>query len=338
MAIYLLTRNGEVTTNDLVHLQEWLQQSEKDRWRSDLVSVYVAATYQLLKKTDEAKSLVSGYRLGGKKPDRHSDFQSPLTLDAQYLYLLANHFPQRLKALQGKGIRELVEPVFGGHYNTIGSAYTMLALGAYSKAVSDELRGEQITFSELLEGGAKQSLATRRDPFAHASPSLDAQAVSISGTAPFFYQASQAGYDLGLPDKANSLGLEVQRDYLDSEGNIVKRLDQGKEVTVRLRIRSLDRPLVSNVAVIDLLPGGFEVLRDSVPRESRGWSADYVDVREDRVVFYGSFGSSVTELRYKAKLTASGNFVVPPAYAEAMYDRSVHGRSSGDEFQVSATQ
>ena len=110
---------------------------------------------------------------------------------------------------------------------------------------------------------------------------------------------------------------------------------QGQEVTVRLRIRSAGRDRVSNVAVIDLLPGGFEVIRSSVPRKSSYWSADYVDIREDRVVFYGSFDSSVTELRYRAKLTAAGEFVVPPAYAEAMYNRSVHARSMAGRFSVS---
>lgn len=337
LAIYLLTRNGEVTTNDLVHLQEWLQQHEKKAWRSDLVAVTLAATYQLLKKSDEAQSLVSGYRIGGKKPDQHSDFQSPLTLDAQYVYLLANHFPQRLKDLQGTGIRELVAPVFGGHYNTIGSAYTLLALGAYSKAMSTELADERFDISELLEGDAWKALETRRQPFVSASPSVQAKAVSIVGNAPFFYQVSQTGYDLGRPDKAISQGLEVQRDYLDKAGHAVNTLTQGEEVTVRLRIRSLDHAWIGNVAVIDLLPGGFEVIRESVPREAGGWSADYVDVREDRVVFYGGFGSRVTELRYRAKLTAAGRFVVPPAYAEAMYNRSLHGRSKGDEFQVDKT-
>jgi uncharacterized protein YfaS (alpha-2-macroglobulin family) len=337
LAIYLLTRNGEVTTNDLVHLQEWLQQHHKQLWRSDLVAVYMAATYQLLKKADEADSLVGSYKLGGGKPDRHSDFQSPLTLDAQYIYLLARHFPERLKALRGKGIRELVEPVFGGHYNTIGSAYTMLALGAYSKAVLSDQSEQRIAIDALLEGGGQQALATEPHPFVSASPPLQTTAVSISGDEPFFYQISQAGYDLELPDKAISRGLEVQRDYLDSEGKVVNTLTQGEEVTVRLRIRSLDSPWVNNVAVIDLLPGGFEVLRDSLPRESAGWSADYVDIREDRVVIYGRFGSSVTELRYRAKLTAAGKFVVPPAYAGSMYNRSLHGRSTSDEFLVSDT-
>jgi len=63
-----------------------------------------------------------------------------------------------------------------------------------------------------------------------------------------------------------------------------------------------------------------------------------VDIREDRVVFYGSFDSRVTELSYKAKLTAAGEFVIPPAYAAAMYDRSVHGRSVSGTFHVSDSE
>jgi hypothetical protein len=115
-------------------------------------------------------------------------------------------------------------------------------------------------------------------------------------------------------------------------------MPQGGEVTVRLRVRSVGREAVSNVAVVDLLPGGFEVIRSSVPRQSSYWSADYVDIREDRVVFYGSFDSRVTELRYRAKLTAAGQFVVPPAYAGSMYDRSAHGRSVAGSFSVADSE
>jgi len=336
-AIYLLTRNGEVTTNDLVHLQEWLQQHHEKSWRNDLVAVYMASTYRLLKKEGEAGSLVKGYEIGGAKPDHYSDFQSPLTQDAQYLYLIAMHFPERLKALEGKGVRELVKPVFGGHYNTIGSAYTILALGAYSKAVLGPVADEQIAIKALIKDVAN-ALPVTHQPFVSASPSVAATAVAIDGEKPLFYQVSQTGFDHALPQKALTAGLEVQRDYLDSDGKEVTTLAQGKEVTVRLRIRAVGRDQVSNVAVVDLLPGGFEVLRSSVPRKSSYWSADYVDIREDRVVFYGSFGSSVTELHYKAKLTAAGDFVIPPAYAGAMYDRSVHGRSVAGTFHVNDSE
>ena len=95
---------------------------------------------------------------------------------------------------------------------------------------------------------------------------------------------------------------------------------------------------MTNVAVIDLLPGGFEVLRNSIAREFGRWRADYTDIREDRVVFYGSFGPAVTELTYKVKLTTRGEFAVPPAYAEAMYNRSARAQTPGGRFEVTVPQ
>ena len=103
---------------------------------------------------------------------------------------------------------------------------------------------------------------------------------------------------------------------------------------MRLRIRSLEAPMVTNVAIVDLLPGGFEVIRRSVPRRVGGWQADYVDVREDRVIFYGSVETAVRTLTYRAKVTAAGVFTVPPAVAESMYDRSLKASTAAGRLTV----
>ena len=65
-----------------------------------------------------------------------------------------------------------------------------------------------------------------------------------------------------------------------------------------------------------------------------GW--DCVEVREDRVVIFGAVGPSVREIRYEIKPTSAGHFVVPPAFAEAMYDRGTHGRSTAGQIEVVA--
>ena len=91
-AIYLLTRLGDVTTNYLYELQRYLEDSVKDRWKSDLTGAYIAATYQLLKKHSEAEELIGHYKLGGRSKGDHDDFHSPLTQDGQYIYLLSKHF------------------------------------------------------------------------------------------------------------------------------------------------------------------------------------------------------------------------------------------------------
>jgi len=84
--------------------------------------------------------------------------------------------------------------------------------------------------------------------------------------------------------------------------------------------------------------GGFEVLRDSVRNSYNRWTSDYKDIREDRVILYGSFGDSMTELTYKVKATASGSFVVPSAYAESMYDLSIKAHSKSGRFDVTAAK
>ena len=111
----------------------------------------------------------------------------------------------------------------------------------------------------------------------------------------------------------------------------------GDELTVRLRVRSTGRTR-TNVAVVDMLPGGFEVLTDTIRNQYQDWYADYKDVREDRVVIYGSFSDRITEIQYRAKLTSAGNFVVPAAFAGSMYDRSIQARTKPGRFQVSAVQ
>ena len=125
--------------------------------------------------------------------------------------------------------------------------------------------------------------------------------------------------------------------YLSDDGDPVTTALIGDELTVRLRIRSTGRPR-SNVAVVDMLPGGFEVLTDSVRREYGGWSADYTDIREDRVVVYGSFADRLTEVQYRVKLTSAGDFVMPSAFAGSMYDRSIHARTRPGRFEVRSVQ
>ena len=50
-AIYVLTRNGNVTTNYLTNLHEYLDLQHADDWRSDLTAAYLAASYEMLQQS-----------------------------------------------------------------------------------------------------------------------------------------------------------------------------------------------------------------------------------------------------------------------------------------------
>jgi len=259
-------------------------------------------------------------------------------LDSQYIYLLSKHFEKRARKLDGESILSLTTPIYKGEYNTIASAYTILALGAYSKLKLGDSAQESIEFTAINQAQQKIVLDAIARPFLTTNYALDTQQLTLAANSDFYYLNVQSGFNANLPDTSINQGLEIYREFVDSEGQELEEFKQGEEITVKLKIRTTDAEHLSNIAVIDLLPGGFEVIRSSVSRVAYNWRADYVDIREDRVIYYGSFAKRVTELSYKVKLTSSGEFVVPPLYAESMYDRSVKAISTASTIKVSASE
>ena len=331
-AIYVLTRQGAVTTNYLNALQEALQRDFDDTWRSDLASAYMAASHALLRNDTLAERLIGGYRLGASsRPD--TDFDTRLGRDAQYVYLLARHFPERMARLDGTAVQRLVEPLFEDRFNTLSAAYAILALGEIHQMLE---RQGALAPPAIVAGGADGSVDVEvaQGAFARASLPVGVDRVDIQASERgVYFSASQSGFDVDVPTTLLAQGIEIDRVYLDAEGDPVDRVQLGDELTVRLRVRSQDGR-IPNVAVTDLLPGGFEIVTESVRDRHDRWTPDYRDVRDDRLVLYGSFGESLTEIRYRVKATSPGEFVAPAAHARAMYHRSVRGRSAPGRLTV----
>ena len=61
---------------------------------------------------------------------------------------------------------------------------------------------------------------------------------------------------------------------------------------------------------------------------------EFGDVREDRVVLYGTAESAVKELRYAVKATNVGTYTVPPIQASALYDSTVSARGTAGKLVV----
>ena len=51
-------------------------------------------------------------------------------------------------------------------------------------------------------------------------------------------------------------------------------------------------------------------------------------------MLYGTVGPEAREFVYRVKATASGTFVLPPAFAESMYDRKVQARGLPGQVKV----
>ena len=191
---------------------------------------------------------------------------------------------------------------------------------------------------------------------------------------------SQSGYDRGVPDKAIKNGLEIVREYTDVNGKLLDKIKVGEEIEVHVKIRATGDQSVNNVAIVDLLPGGFDPVIEPLPatdasaETSNGsgsgtdqggqsadqsgdtsnrdgdrassdaqsapwrspiglptstWRPEYADIREDRVVIYGTATPDVKEFVYRIRASNAGHYIVAPAFGESMYDRRIQARSPG---------
>jgi alpha-2-macroglobulin len=360
-AAYLLTRQMVVTTPILTSIRETLESRYPKQWQYDLAGAYLAAAYQLQKQDRLASNLIdkqveSLVKRNVITSERRYYFDDPVVHDAQVLYLLSRHFPPRAKALPPEAMAAMNKPIADGGYNTLSSSYTILALDAFANVVGPEALGK-LSVVEVDANGNKKPLALPNNLVPRVPFSSNAAKLRFGNDAGItsYYSVTQTGFDKAVPKEELRSGLEVLREFVDKNGKPVTSVTVGDELTVRLKFRAVNRGMVPNVALIDLMPGGFEPVLDTPnePAQQDGggsgqvehnavlaglagakatnWNIEYADVREDRVVFYGTVTSNFGEIVYRIKATNSGRFIVPPAYAESMYERNVQARSAGGQ-------
>lgn len=320
-AIYILTRNEIITTNYLTHLQLTLDQHPDFDWHNDIISAYIAATYQMLKNSADAEKIIGYYKLKTKNLSSETDFYTKNTANAQYVYLIAKHFPNRLpNSVDMNVVMSLVNALNDNTISTILSAYTSIALAAYNPHLSSS-SDTVPSITATLYDNKEHELTTKDAVYKIAQLNLVAKNVIFNnpGKQTLFYQLTQAGFDKSLPSKATQQGIEVYRELRNSIDIVTNSVTLGDEIVVTIRARATDNQEHNNIALVDLLPGGFEVVRDSI----QSANMDYVDVREDRVVFFGNVGLDSKQITYKIKATNVGKYIVPPIYGTAMYNPTI---------------
>lgn len=384
-AAYLLTRQGTVTTAILATIRESLRSNFEERiWRNDSVATYLAASYQLLKQEAIAEDLIkTPAKLLGKSTDEYvyEDYYDALIRDAQSIYLLAKHFPQRLQTMPPTIFQGIAKGLQESRYNTLSSAYLLLAYNAYLDSVPAQT-AEQMALSSIDSAGKKQALTLPANLAPRVSfPETARKLLFESGANfPFYYAVAESGFDVEPPKTELRNGLEIARSYVNANGETVEQVALGEEITVLLRLRAIDRESIDNVAIQELLPGGFEAVlqapavdaatesetseegAESEPdsgvnaEEETGadtepapvtlpewhdrlatggnWVPDYTDVREDRVVLYGTLSKELAEYHYKIRAAGAGIFTVPPSYAEAMYEPTLQAHTAVGQIKV----
>jgi uncharacterized protein YfaS (alpha-2-macroglobulin family) len=360
-ASYLLTRQGQRMTAEIAAQRKRLNERYRGQWEQDLTAAWLAGALKLMRQDREAEQLIGAIRFGRDTGDEI--YYDSMTRDALLLFITARHFRERLSDLPAQVMTTLAQRVNDGYYHSLSSGTTLLGLDAYAASAQGAERN--LSIAEVLKNKQVRALALPQGLFPQVAFTDEAGALRFSNrsTLNTYYLIEQSGFDRTPPTREIKQGLEVVREYTDAAGKPLSRITMGQEIDVRLKFRGLKSDFISSIALVDLLPGGFELV---VPTQSSepsfveqsvegdeghegmqygGWQClicvgtsqaqlEYADLREDRVVFYVAANRDVQEIVYRIKATNVGTFNVPPAYGEAMYDRSVVARSTAGKLSV----
>lgn len=334
LAVYVRTRAGITTTAEIAGIQEMLDKNVPESQRADVTSLLLAASLKLLKVSGPADSRAQAAvkALNAQTTSTYSfaNFYDPAVADALNVYLLHQQFPEAAKAISPKTYERLIAPIVEGTNNTLSSALTVLAL----EAAAQNTPASTIVFKQKIASGASSEFGAAQGWLHSGSFTADAKSLNIAkaGSGTVWYAMTEAGFDQSLAVKTANNGIEVSKVYLDAQGSpLARTLKIGEELTVSIKLRSIDSANHADIALIDLLPGGFEAITDggiASAISSSGNSPAHQEVREDRVVIYTSASDSISEYRYRIKATNAGTFARPRSFASSMYERKVQAREA----------
>lgn len=286
----------------------------------------LAATYALAGDTRTYQQLLpSGY--GDDKPEattggNYASYLRDQSLVANALLETDAAGPQ-LPLL----IRSISDELNRSKYlNTQEASFALLVLGkqakraaAFKATTSLRLNGKEVAHGD--QNGLKFS-----GDLLNKNLSLLATG---KGLQYYYYELS--GIPLAPTANEDSF-LKVRKRYLDRNGKEVsgRTFMQDDLVYVELTVESDGGKSIDNVVVTDLLPACFEVENSRLVAErSPGFmqdrsTADYTDIRDDRVNFFTSLGAGKKTFYYTVRAVNKGVYQAGAATADAMYNGQYH--------------
>jgi len=351
-SIYLLTRQHHITTNLLSTVQDRLQNRFGDKWKNELTALYLASSYKMLKMDKEANELLKApwQNLNRSYSDAwwSQNYNDPLIQDATMLYLITKHFSEQTQKIPTRVLENMVRMLRAERYTTLSSGMSILALEAYAKSLTQEMLENQLSIKASNTENEMRLISTISDLIAKGEFSNKDTKITFSNPTnlPAWYTITQEGFDLNADTKAIKNGLEIVRTYTDIHGKKINKVTLGDRINVHISVRSITKNELDDIAIVDLIPGGFEIIQQNpntqmqstenetwiTPLQTQGstWNPHFADIREDRVILFGSAQHNAQEFVYQIKANSVGTFVIPSILGEAMYDRAIQALSPGE--------
>lgn len=336
-ACWLLLRNGNIITQKVEQLESWFIENNP-AWKKDVSAALLADCYAMLRLSKKARQLMPETLTDALHGEGQSGMFSDTAAQALFASIASGSFWEKGSGALTEG---LVERMFR-------STATTFELGLGSRALSALSGG---TPSPKGIGLSCQQYAADFEPTNQQAVADDSQIVlnapgclRFAATLPadqtgkgWTWHLTAEGFDRHAATTALTNGMFLARRYLNAKGEEVSSARTGDVLTIELTARSERK--TDNVVITDLLPGGLEPILDKSGQPVGTSGLVRWERREDRGLFFVSLDTTPRVFSYRVRAVTAGNFLVPPASAEAMYRPEVNARTgSGSTLNIRKTQ
>jgi len=157
--------------------------------------------------------------------------------------------------------------------------------------------------------------------------------LAVSAETPVDIVITQEGFHRQVEYRPERHGLTVQRRYHPVPEMSHTPLQPGDLVLVEITVRNHTGRVLDNVAIEDPAPAGMEIVHPRLVTAlytalantaTSDWQPDYVDVRDDRMLVFGTIPPEGATIRYILRATIPGTFFVSPPLTTVMYAPEIH--------------
>ncbi|WP_334084140.1 alpha-2-macroglobulin family protein [Helicobacter typhlonius] len=227
-------------------------------------------------------------------------------------------------------------------YSTQTLGYSLLALSSTMPASED--KGNNII--DVNFNGKNFKADKGADSIKIPFDAIEGK-LSSNNAFPLYINQVWDGILLEKDIQAKSQKIALARSFLDESGNPIDVSNIPSSSTFYMKLtlsNASERVRVNNVAITQNLPSGWEIentrLRDDVilPKFVTNSGITYTDIRDDKIMWFMDYHGNSKVMFVKINAITPGEYILPPATAEAMYDNSFLANTSSMPVVVSSRE
>jgi uncharacterized protein YfaS (alpha-2-macroglobulin family) len=220
------------------------------------------------------------------------------------------------------------------YLNTQEQTFAFLAMGKIARmAARSDIKGSVKADGKLIQSFDNKDVIISLKSLGNKTVEL-----TTEGNGQLYYYWETEGIASDGSYLEEDSYLRVRRNYFDRNGRLItsNQFSQNDLVLVEISLTGLTNRYVENIAVTDILPACFEIENPRLTVLPPGMffphnrsTADYMDIRDDRIIFFTGVNTYTQYFYYLVRVVSKGRFNAGPVGADAMYNGEYHSYNGG---------